>query len=115
MSKDASSILRKNYLAYYLFKKLDKFELPLNYGWYFLIKNSSLLSDSPQNCRNNSINYKVGDEFNININMQNGTYNLYPNDNDNKIVLYNKIPLDKPITLSVLLYDEEDSIEIIPF
>ena len=47
--------------------------------------------------------------------MQNGTYNLYPNDNDNKIVLYNKIPLDKPITLSVLLYDEEDSIEIIPF
>ena len=114
-SEDANSILRKNYLSYYLFQKLDKFELPLNYGWYFLVKNSSLFADSPYNYRNNSIKYKVGDEFNISINMQNGTYNLYQNDNDNKIVLYNKIPLDKPMTLSVLLYDEEDSIEIIPF
>ena len=45
--------------------------------------------------------------------MKDGTFNLIL-DNNNKIKLYNNIPLDKPISPSVLLYDEEDSIEIIP-
>ena len=107
------SALKKKYLCYQLFKKWDKFDLPLNYGWYFCLKNSSLFSDSPENYRNNTINYVVGDEIMININMYNGTYNLYLNDNENKINLYNKISLNKPISLSVLLYDEDDSIEII--
>ena len=40
--------------------------------------------------------------------------NLYTND-EKKKVFYDNIPLDKPISLSVLLYDEEDSIEIISF
>ena len=47
--------------------------------------------------------------------MQNGTFSLYSNDDENKKVLYKDIPLNKPMSLSVLLYDEEDSIEILPF
>ena len=109
---NAHNMMKKKSLMYYLFQKMDKFDILLNYGWYFSLNNSSIFSDSPQNNRNNSINYVVGDEIKININMQNGTYNLYSN-NENKIVLFNKIPLDKPISLSVLLYDEDDSIEII--
>ena len=45
--------------------------------------------------------------------MKNGTFNLVINE-ENKIQLYDNIPLNKPLSLSVLLYDEEDSIEIIP-
>ena len=60
------------------------------------------------------MNIKVEDEIKININMQNGTYNLYSTD-ENQIVLYSNIPLNKPISLSILLYDEDDSIEIISF
>ena len=86
----------------------------MNYGWYFALNENSLYSDSPQNFRNNTMNIKVEDEIKININMQNGTYNLYSTD-ENQIVLYSNIPLNKPISLSILLYDEDDSIEIISF
>jgi hypothetical protein len=109
---NVNNFLKKKSLIYYLFQRMDKFDIYLNYGWYFSLNNSSLFSDSPQNYRNNSINYVVGDEIKININMENGSYNLYSN-NENKIVLYNKIPLNNPISLSVLLFDEDDSIEII--
>ena len=94
---------------------MDKFDIFLNYGWYFSFNDSSLFSDAPQNYRNNTINYLLGDEIKININMQNGTFSLYSNDSENKKVLYKDIPLNKPMSLSVLLYDEEDSIEILPF
>ena len=108
----ANSFFRKRSLMYYLNKKEDKFDFIFNYGWYFDLNTSSLFSDYPQNYRNNAINYKVKDEIKININMRNRTFYLYTND-ENKIILYNNIPSDKPISLSVLLYDEEDSIEII--
>ena len=109
-----NSALKKRSLKYYLNKKEDKFDFIFNYGWYFDLNTSSLFSDYPQNYRNESIKCKVEDEIKININMRNGTYNLYTND-EKKKVLYDNIPLDKPISLSVLLYDEEDSIEIISF
>ena len=101
----------------YLFKKIekiDKFDLITNYGWYYCINSSSLFSDSPQNYRGNGINCNNNqDEIKLNINMKNGTFNLVINE-ENKIQLYDNIPLNKPLSLSVLLYDEEDSIEIIP-
>ena len=108
-------LLKKKSLLYYLFHKMDKIDIFLNYGWYFSFNDSSLFSDAPQNYRNNTINYLLGDEIKININMQNGTFSLYSNDSENKKVLYKDIPLNKPMSLSVLLYDEEDSIEILPF
>ena len=44
--------------------------------------------------------------------MINGSVNLIFN-NDNKLEIYNKIPLDKPISPSILLFDENDSVEIV--
>ena len=51
------------------------------------------------------------DEIKININMKEGTFNLIL-ENNNKLQIYKNIPIDKPVSLSVLLNDEEDSIEI---
>ena len=51
-------------------------------------------------------------EIKIKINMKDGLFDLML-ENNNIIPLYNNIPLDKPISLSVLLFDEEDSIEIV--
>ena len=45
--------------------------------------------------------------------MKDGVFNLIY-DNNCKLEIYKNIPLDKPISPSVLLYDEDDSIEIIP-
>ena len=108
-----NNILNKRSLMFYFIKKFDM-NLILNYGWYFNISNSSLYSDSPHNYRAKSVTVNnIQDEIKINVNMKDGTFNLIL-DNNNKIQLYNNIPLDKPISPSVLLYDEEDSIEIIP-
>lgn len=112
--QNINSFWRKRSLMFHLFKKIDKFDLITNYGWYYCINSSSLFSDSPQNYRGNGINYNNNqDEIKLNINMKNGTFNLVINE-ENKIQLYDNIPLNKPLSLSVLLYDEEDSIEIIP-
>ena len=113
---NVANFLKKKSLMCSLFKKTDKFEIILNYGWYFCFNNSTLFSDSPQNYRGSQINYNyTQDEIKININMQNGTYNLLTdNVNDSKITIYNNIPMNKPISLSFLLFDEEDSIEILP-
>ena len=115
--QNINSFLKKRSLMLYLFKKIDKidkFDLITNYGWYYCINSSSLFSDSPQNYRGNGINCNNNqDEIKLNINMKNGTFNLVINE-ENKIQLYDNIPLNKPLSLSVLLYDEEDSIEIIP-
>ena len=111
---NVTNFLKKKSLMCSLFKKTDKFEIMLNYGWYFCFNNSTLFSDSPQNYRGSPINYNyTQDEIKININMQNGTYNLL-RDNECKITLYNNIPMNKPISLSFLLFDEDDSIEILP-
>ena len=98
---------------YYLLKPKDN-DIILNYGWYFSIDSSSPFSDFPHNYRNQSINYNINqDEIKININMKEGTFNLLIDEN-NKLLLYNNIPLNKPISPAILLFDEEDSIEIQP-
>lgn len=108
-----NSFLKKRSLMFYLIKKFD-INIILNYGWYFNISNLSLYSDYPQNYRAKPITINnIQDEIKINVNMNEGTFNLIL-DNNYKIQIYNNIPLDKPISPSVLLYDEEDSIELIP-
>ena len=107
-----NGVLKKKSLMFYFIKKFD-INLIFNYGWYFCLSNSSLFSDSPHNYRAKTINIEnIVDEIKININMKEGTYNLIFDNNN--IQLYNNIPLDKPISLSVLLFDENDSVEIIP-
>ena len=106
--------LKRNFWCIFLNKKLDKSDLIVNFGWYLSINNSSLFSDAPQNFRNSNINFKINqDEIIININMKDRTFNLLT-DGENKLQLYNNIPLNKPISPFILLYDEEDSIEIEP-
>ena len=108
----SKSIIRKKLLNFYLTKKFD-INIITNYGWYYNISNSSLYSDFPHNYRGESIfleNNDQMDEIKFNVNMKNGTFNLISNDKTNQ--LYNKIPLDKEIVFSVLLFDKEDSVEI---
>ena len=59
----------------------------------------------------NNINDNIQlDEFKFNINMKDGTFNLIK---DNNIIqLYNRIPINKHITFSVLLLNIDDSVEI---
>ena len=110
---NSNSALKKRSLMYNLFKKIETCDLIFNYGWYLSLNNSSLFSDSPHNYRNKGINFIAKDEIKININMKEGTFNLLI-DGDNKLQLYNNIPLEKPLSPAVLLFDEEDSIEIQP-
>jgi len=109
---NSNSITKKKLLNYYLTKKYD-INIITNYGWYYNISNSSLYSDFPHNYRRKSINLEnniLMDEIKFNVNMKNGTFNLMLN---YKIIeLYNKIPLDKEIAFSILLFDKEDSVEI---
>ena len=75
---------------------------------------SNLYSDNPQNYRSLSINLNnniIEDEIKLNINMKDGIFNIIFN-NDTKFQIYNNIPLDKPISPSILLFDEMDSVEI---
>ena len=112
--QNVNSVFKKKFLMYFLNKKIDKSDLIVNFRWYLSINNSSLFSDAPQNFRNSNINFKINqDEIIININMKDRTFNLLT-DGENKLQLYNNIPLNKPISPSILLYDEEDSIEIEP-
>ena len=106
------NIMKKKFLNFYLTKKFD-INIITNYGWYYNISNSSLYSDFPNNYRGESIyleNNNQMDELKFNVNMKNGTFNLILN--DKTIQLYNKIPSNKEIAFSVLLFDKEDSIEI---
>ena len=108
-----NNTLKKKLLMFYLFKNVEPMDIMINYGWYFCVSNSSLYSDCPHNYRAKAINYKMNqDEIKININMKEGTFNLLVD--DDKFQLYNTIPLNKPISPSILLLDEEDSIEILP-
>ena len=75
---------------------------------------SNLYSDNPQNYRSLSINLNnniIEDEIKLNINMKDGIVNIIFND-DKKLQIYNNILLDKPISPSILLFDEMDSVEI---
>ena len=110
---NSNSALKKRSLMYNLFKKIETCDLIFNYGWYLSLNNSSLFSDSPHNYRNKGINFVAQEEIKININMKESTFNSLI-DGDNKLQLYNNIPLEKPLSTAVLLFDEEDTIEIQP-
>ena len=82
-----------------------------NYGCYFSFNNSALYSDFPQNCRNKMLKLKkMQNELTFMMDMNKHLLEIIT-DEDIKIE-YN-IPLDKPVSPSILLYDINDSIEII--
>ena len=81
-------------------------------GWYFYCFCSTLYSGSPFNYggKNTNLN-KVNDEIIVVMNIKKRTLKFIIN-NEDKGDSYTNIPIDKPIFPAVLLYHENDSIEI---
>ena len=84
-----------------------------NYGWYYYCYNGGLYSGPPHNYQNKSTNLKSQkNEITVIMNMKKRTLKFIIN-NEDKGDAYTDIPLDKPISPSVLLYETNDSVEIV--
>ena len=81
-------------------------------GWYYYCYNSQLRSGPPFNYYKDSGLSKINDEIIIIMNMKKRALKFKIN-NEDKGDSYINIPIDKPIFPAVLLYDQNDSIEII--
>ena len=86
-------------------------------GWYLHChhnyNNPSLYSGPPYNysCKSTNLN-KVKNEIIIVLNIKRRTLKFII-DNEDKGESYSNIPIDKPIFPVVLLYDKDDSVEIV--
>ena len=84
---------------------------PYKNGWYFYCLNSTLYSGPPHNYSEKKTNLpKKKDEIIIVMNMKKKTLKFII---DKEETTYSDIPIDKPISPSVTLYNLNDSIEII--
>ena len=89
------------------------YETNKNYGWYYYCYNGQLFSGPPHNYQNKNINLKSKtNEIKIVMNMKKRTLKFII-DNEDKGESYTDIPLDKPISPSILLYNTNDSMEIL--
>lgn len=85
----------------------------INCGWYFYCFNSRLYSDKPHYFKGKETTIKkVKDEIKIIMNMENRSLKFMVN-NENLGESYTDIPMDEPLTPAILVYDEDDSVEII--
>ena len=83
-----------------------------NYGWNFSCYSSKLFSGPPHNYQFKVSNLsKVKDEIILIMDMEKKTLKFIIDEED-KGASYFDIPLDKPITPVVYLYDKGDSVEI---
>ena len=83
-----------------------------NYGWYYFCYYGTLYSGPPHNYQNKGANLKSqNNEIRIIMNMKKRSLKFII-DNEDKGKSYTDIPLDKPIAPSVLLYHQNDSVEI---
>ena len=81
-------------------------------GWYIYCSNSCLYSGPPFNYNRKNTNLsKVNDEIIVVKNMKKRTLKFIINDEDNGDS-YTDIPIDKPLFPAVLLYYQNDSVEI---
>ena len=89
------------------------YETNKNYGWYYYCYSGGLYSGPPHNYQGKGTNLKSkNNEIRIIMNMKKRTLKFII-DNEDKGESYTDIPLDKPIAPSVLLYNTNDSVEII--
>ena len=92
---------------------LASYEINKNYGWYYYYENGTLFSGPPHNYQNKGKNLKYkNNEITIIMNMKKRTLKFII-DNEDKGESYTDIPLDKQIVPSVLLFNTNDSVEII--
>ena len=84
-----------------------------NFGWYYCCYDGQLYSGPPQKYSgyNNNLKSKRN-EIKVIMNMKKKTLKFII-DNEDKGDSYNNIPIDKPLFPSVLLYNKDDSVEII--
>ena len=81
-------------------------------GWYFNCYDSSLCSGPPFNYGGNNTNLnKVNNEVIVVMNMKKRALKFIIN-NEDKGDSYTNIPIDKPIFPAILLYYQNDSVEI---
>ena len=84
-----------------------------NYGWYLCCYDSSLFSGEPHNYVHEKTNLKkVNNEITIIMNMKEKTLKFII-DGEDKGESFTNIPTDKPLSPVVLLYNKNDSIEIL--
>ena len=89
-----------------------------DFGWHFYCKTATLFSGPPHKFYNKISDLNIPkDEITIIVNMDNGSLKYiidgdYNNNNNNNKLSYINIPLNKPLTLVVFLYDNNDSIQI---
>ena len=88
------------------------YESNKNYGWYYYCCNGTLYSGPPHNYKRKDASLKSKkNEIKVIMNMKNRTLKFII-DNEDKGNIYTDIPLDKPISPSVLLGNTNDSVEI---
>ena len=81
-------------------------------GWYYYCYNSTLFSGPPFNYNRESSGLsKINNEIIVIMNMKKRTIKFKIN-NEDKGDSYINIPIDKPIFPAVILYHQNDSIEI---
>ena len=81
-------------------------------GWYFYLYNSNLWSGPPHNYGDKSTNLmSKKDEIIVIMNMNKRTLKFIIN-NEDKGESYTDIPIDKPLFPAVILYHQNDSVEI---
>ena len=84
-----------------------------NFGWYYCCYDSTLYSGPPHNYQDKETNLKSKiNEVLVVMNMKKRSLKFII-DGEDKGDCYTDIPLEKPIFPSVLLYNKDDSIEII--
>ena len=84
-----------------------------NFGWYYYCCTGGLYSGPPHNYQNKGINLKYNkNEVTVVMNMKKRSLKFIIEGED-KGDSYQDIPLEKPIFPSVLLYNINDSVEII--
>ena len=89
------------------------YEKNKNYGWYYYCYNGTLYSGPPHNYQAKNVKLKSRtNEITIIMNMKKKTLKFII-DTEDKGESYTDIPLDKPITPSILLYNTNDSVEIL--
>ena len=83
-----------------------------NCGWYYYCKSSVLWSGPPFYYSYKSSGLSIiNDEIVVVMNMKKRTLKFIIN-NEDKGDSYTNIPIDKPIFPAILLYDQNDSVEI---
>ena len=84
-----------------------------NYSWYYFCYDSKLYSGPPHNYVNKESNLSlVQDEIKIIMNIKNKTLKFIIN-NEDKGESYSNMPIDIPLAPVALLYNTDDSIEIL--